>query len=104
MSRGAAEDSYAAPRLTASVTGLRRRALLTESVAIDDSQYDRRQLVVFFRGCPNDGTNLRHIEIFQLSVDRVHQQSLRHGLREHFRAGDQLRPEFHDTVDCDSRR
>src|SRR5678816_4723084 len=45
------------------------RTLLTKRVAVGDSQHDRRQLVVVFRGSANDGTNLRHIEIFQPAVD-----------------------------------
>ncbi len=42
---------------------------LTESVAIDDSQNEGRQLVIIFRSPTHDGTHLRHIEIFQLAVD-----------------------------------
>src|SRR5277367_145881 len=48
------------------------RTLPAERIRIDDSQYNRRELVIIFRGPVNHRANLGHIEIFQLPVDSVH--------------------------------
>ena len=61
-------------------------SLLTEGIAIDDSQNDGRQPVIVFRSRANNGTNLRHIEVFQFAVDGIHHQSLCHSIDKHRRA------------------
>src|SRR5262249_58349322 len=51
---------------------LQGRPLLAERLGIDDSQNDRRKLVIVFRGPTNNRAHLRHIKILQLTVEGVH--------------------------------
>jgi hypothetical protein len=52
----------------------------------------------------DNSANLRHIEVFQFTVEGVHHQPLGHGPDERRGAIDQLLPEFHDTLDRNSIR
>ena len=79
-------------------------ALLQEGVGTDDALNDRRQRVLVFRRATDHGPHLRHVEVFQLTVDRVHHQLLGERLRELRRVAGQILAQFGRAVDGEAAR
>src|SRR5215831_10000048 len=56
---------------------------LLKRVALDDSEYKRRELVIVLSGLSNDRTNRRHVVVLHRAANRVSQKLLRCRSDEH---------------------